>query len=91
MEEPFCPIIDSAILKALNLGQVKDDDFWKNQNQYILPWKNSKKYVGLILEAIMEYKNEIFIYLQSYYRAFMRNKAAEDYPVFDMFETSEVE
>lgn len=91
LEEPFRPIIDSAILKALNLGQVKDDDFWKNQNQYILPWKNSKKYVGLILEAIMEYKNEIFIYLQSYYRAFMRDKAAVDFPVFDMFENSEVE
>lgn len=91
LEEPFRPIIDSAILKALNLGQVKDDDFWKNQNQYILPWKNSKKYVGLILEAIMEYKNEIFIYLQSYYRAFMRDKAAGDFPVFEMFENREVE
>ena len=91
LEEPFRPIIDEAILKALNLGQVKDDDFWKKQNQYILPWKNSKKYVGLILEAIMEYKNEIFIYLQSYYRAFMRDKAAGDFPVFEMFENREVE
>ena len=41
---------------------------------------------GLILEAIMEYKNEIFIYLQSYYRAFMRDKPAEDFPTFEMFE-----
>lgn len=84
LEEPFRPIVDQAILKAMNLGQVSEKDFWKNQNQYILPWKNSKKYVGLILEAIIEYKNEIFIYLQSYYRAFMRNKNTEDFPFFDM-------
>ena len=35
-----------SILKAFNLGQVSEKDFWKNQNQYILPWKNSKKICG---------------------------------------------
>lgn len=84
LEEPFRPIVDAAILKALNLGQVNEKDFWKNQNQYILPWKNSKKYVGIILEALLEYKNEIFIYLQSYYRAFMRDKIISEFPVFYM-------
>ena len=86
LEEPFRPIVDETILRALNLGQVSEKDFWKNQNQYILPWKNSKKYVGLILESLMEYKNEIFIYLQSYYRAFMREKSVDEFPVFEMFE-----
>ena len=84
LEEPFRPIVDFAILKALNLGQVSEKDFWKNQNQYILPWKNSKKYVGIILEALLEYKNEIFIYLQSYYRAFMRDKPIDEFPTFYM-------
>jgi CRISPR-associated protein Cas1 len=87
LEEPFRPIVDSAILKALNLGQVKEKDFWKKQNQYILPWKNSKKYVGIILEAILEYRNEIFIYLQNYYRAFMREKPIQEFPVFYMEES----
>ena len=86
LEEPFRPIVDAAILKAMNLGQINEKDFWKNQNQYILPWKNSKKYVGIILEALLEYKNEIFIYLQSYYRAFMRDKTIEEFPVFEMEE-----
>ncbi len=90
LEEPFRPIIDEAILKALNLGQVSEKDFWINQKQYILPWKNSKKYVGLILNAIMEYKNEIFIFLQSYYRAFMRDKPAEEFPIFEMYEKEEI-
>lgn len=87
LEEPFRPIIDNAILKAMNLGQINEKDFWKNQNQYILPWKNSKKYVEIILEALLEYKNEIFIYLQSYYRAFMRDKLIKEFPVFYMEES----
>ncbi len=86
LEEPFRPIVDAAILKALNLGQINEKDFWKNQNQYILPWKNSKKYVGIILQALLDYKNEIFIYLQSYYRAFMRDKPIEEFPNFYMEE-----
>lgn len=87
LEEPFRPIVDAAILKALNLGQVSEKDFWKKQGYYILPWKNSKKYVGIILSALLEYKNEIFIFLQSYYRAFMRDKPIMEYPVFYMEET----
>ena len=86
LEEPFRPIVDRTIVKALNLGQINDKDFWKNQNQFILPWKNSKKYIGILLEAIMAYKSEIFIYLQSYYRAFIRNKPVEEFPVFDLME-----
>lgn len=89
LEEPFRPIVDAAILKALNLGQINEKDFWKNQEQFILPWKKSKKYVGLILEAIMEYRNEIFIYLQSYYRAFMRSKPTAEFPVFEMYDEGE--
>lgn len=82
LEEPFRPIIDGALIKALNLGQVKEKDFWKNQNQYILPWKNAAPYVQIFISSIMEYKNEIFIYLQSYYRSFMRSKSAEEFPNF---------
>jgi len=84
LEEPFRPIIDGALIKALNLGQINEKDFWKNQNQYILPWKNSSKYVEIFIKAIMEYKNKVFIYLQSYYRAFMRNKSLNEFPVFDL-------
>lgn len=84
LEEPFRPIIDAAIIKALNLGQVHEKDFWQKQGQFILTWKNSAPYVAMFVNAVMEYKNEIFIYLQSYYRAFMREKPAADFPVLDM-------
>lgn len=84
LEEPFRPIIDEAIIKALNLSQVHEKDFWKNQEQYILPWKNSAPYIELFIKAIMEYKDEIFIYIQSYYRAFMRDKPVANFPTFEM-------
>lgn len=88
LEEPFRPIIDEAIIKALNLSQVHEKDFWKNQEQYILPWKNSAPYIELFIKAIIEYKDEIFIYIQSYYRAFMRDKHVADFPTFE-FEMGE--
>lgn len=84
LEEPFRPIIDAAILKALNLGQVNEKDFWKNQNQYILTWKHSAFYVEIFLKALLEYKNEIFYFIQSYYRAFVRDKNIEEFPKFYM-------
>lgn len=91
LEEPFRPIIDAALIKALNLGQINEKDFWKNQEQYILPWKNSAPYIELFIKAIMEYKNEIFIYLQSYYRAFVQKKSPEAFPIFDLDEQPEEE
>lgn len=84
--EPFRPIIDYTIVKALNLSQIDERDFWKKQNQYILYWKKSAKYVSLFLNSIIAYKNEIFFFIQLYYRAFIRNKKIEEYPIFDLEE-----
>ena len=89
LEEPFRPIIDAALIKALNLGQINEKDFWKNQEQFILPWKNAAPYVEIFIKAIMEYKNDIFIYLQSYYRAFVQKKNPEDFPFFNLDDTEE--
>lgn len=86
LEEPFRPIIDAALLKALNLGQINEKDFWKNQNQYVLTWKHSAPYIELFLKALLEYKEEIFLFIQSYYRAFVRDKKIEDFPRFYMEE-----
>ena len=80
--EPFRPIIDYAILKMLNLGQVKEKDFYYNNKQYNLFGKNSAPYITMFVKAIMERREEIFKYIQGYYRAFMRDKEIKEYPVF---------
>ena len=80
--EPFRPIIDSSILKSLHLGQVKEADFIKQGPQYFLYGKAASPYIKRILEAILEYKDDVFLYVQGYYRAFMRDKSPEDFPRF---------
>ncbi len=81
--EPFRCIIDKALRKAYNLDQIDKKDFEVFQNKYVLPYKNSKKYSKIFLEAIMEHKEEIFIYTQKYYRSFISGKIST-FPNFEI-------
>ena len=80
--EPFRPIIDSRISKAYHLKQIKVEDFSIINGQYRLFGKTSKPYVSWLLEAILEHKKPMFIYIQHYYRAFMKDKPISEYPYF---------
>jgi CRISPR-associated protein Cas1 len=80
--EPFRCIVDKQIKNAYNLGQIKNDDFICKNGQYVLKYDKSKEYTRWLLQAIVEYKEDIFLYSQSYYRAFIREKAINDYPFF---------
>jgi len=80
--EPFRPIIDMQIRKAYNLQMVKLEDFSVIDKQYRLFGKKAEPYVLYILEGIIKYKKPLFLYLQSYYRAFIKNKDIVDYPIF---------
>ena len=70
--EPIRPLVDYKLRKAINLGQCKEDDFKKINQKYVLEYKNSPKYVKLFLETIIERKEDIFIFIQNYYRSFMK-------------------
>lgn len=82
--EPFRCLIDHKVKKAIHLGQIKKEDFIVVNHKYQLDWKQNKKYISLLLEPILYYKEDIFLYFQSYYRAFMKMKNAKDFPVFRM-------
>ena len=86
MVEPFRPIVDRAIRKAYNLGQIKQEDFYIIQKQYTLFGKNAVPYLKLLLSSLIEYKQPLFEYIHSYYRAFVRNFSVSDYPVFKLEE-----
>lgn len=77
--EPLRPIIDSAVRKAINLRQCKEEDFEIIQNQYCLSYKKSPAYVSFLMEAILEEKENIFLYIQNYYRCFMKGKDISQY------------
>ena len=82
--EPMRPIVDYAIRRAINLGQCKNDDFEEYNNQWHLKYTRNSTYVQFLMSAILEYKDDIFIYIQKYYRYFMKMKSIEDVPVFSI-------
>lgn len=82
--EPFRPLIDMRIRKAINLGQCREKDFTIIQGQYFLFGKEAAPYIAWLLEVLIERKSELFLYVQNYYRAFMKNKAVDDFPFFKL-------
>lgn len=80
--EPFRPIVDLSVRKAYKLGQIHEEDFDFINGQYRIFGKKSQPYVGLLLKSLLDHKSEMFLYVQSYYRAFMRDKEIDQYPVF---------
>ena len=80
--EPMRPIIDYEVRKAINLGQCKREDFEVYNNRWCLAYKNNAAYIQFIMQAILDYKDDIFLYVQSYYRYFMKKKSVEELPKF---------
>ena len=70
--EPFRCLVDRALLKAYRLGRVKEEDFCKTkQGGYALPWNAAPKYYRIFSDAIMERKEDIYAYIQGFYRHVM--------------------
>lgn len=82
--EPFRPLIDHEIKKAINLKQIKSEDFIILNNQYRLKWEKSSDYVKILIAPILEHKEDIFAYVQAYYRSFMKELPPEKFPTFEM-------
>ena len=80
--EPMRPIIDYEVRKAINLGQCKVEDFEEYNQRWCLKYKSNPVYIQFLMNAILEYKDDIFLYVQRYYRYFMKMKSVEDIPFF---------
>lgn len=80
--EVFRPVIDYQIRKSINLGQFKMEHFRNENKRWVLDWKYNPEYVTIFITALLEYKEEMFMYIQAYYRSFMRKKEIEQYPEF---------
>ena len=79
--EPLRSIIDKQILKSYNLMQIKEKDFTLNRNlEYYLDFEKGKKYIGILAEAVMSHKEEIFVYTKGYYQHFMHPNKNEYKP-----------
>ena len=82
--EPFRCIVDHKIRNSLKYGTFKPEHFEKYKNAYYLKQGYKKIYVEAFFQAIIRHKNEIYKYIQQYYRCFMGKKSAKDYPKFNI-------
>ncbi len=87
--EPFRPLIDIQIKKAINRQQCKEDDFDIINGRWVLKWGKNADYTVFLTQPLLHRKKDLFIYVQSYYRAFMKQKPAQDYPVMQMEEDTD--
>lgn len=82
--EPFRCIIDNTVRTGINRGQIKSVDFEVYKGEWRLKREYNKVYNKLFFDALISHKKEIFIYMQQYYRAFMRQKGTNEYPLFEL-------
>ena len=82
--EPFRCIIDQRLRKAYNLNQIDKKDFFVKNDQYVLTYKKQGKYTRLFLKDILQYKEEMFLWVQSYYRWFMKDRPMNQFPKFEI-------
>lgn len=84
--EPFRPIIDWKVRTAINLEQIQQKDFDNYNNQIVLKKNKNSEYVSLFVREVLREKEDIFLYIQTYYRAFMKQKNIEEYPMYDIYD-----
>jgi CRISPR-associated endonuclease Cas1 len=80
--EPFRCIIDHQIHKSLKYGTFKSEHFELLRNAYYLKSEYRKIYTEVFFRAIIEHKNEIYKFIQQYYRCFMSDRPINQYPRF---------
>ncbi len=74
MVEPFRVIIDRQTRKSINLGQFKEKDFKVYDGRWCLDYKKTSEYGEIYFRALNEYKDEIFLYIRDFYRAFVKER-----------------
>ncbi len=80
--EPFRCIIDHATLLAFNRKQFSEKDFTLSKKEYFLKHECTVQYYKVFCDALVARKQDIFKFVQQYYRCFMGCKSVQNYPSF---------
>lgn len=81
--EPFRCIIEHIIRNGISKKRFQEKHFENRNGEYLLKKEYRMEYYKIFYTALIKYKQEIFIYVQSYYRAFMNDK---EIPMFNQFD-----
>lgn len=80
--EPFRCIIDKQLRKSFNLGQVDKKDFSVRSGKVVaMNFAVSRKYSEIFMQTIMDHKEELYHFVQSFYRHVM-NAQRNPFPSF---------
>jgi CRISPR-associated protein Cas1 len=80
--EPFRCIIDRQVRKSHNLGQIDAKDFKVSGGKVVaVDFEKSAKYATLFMGTIMENKEDLYLFVQGFYRHMM-NPAKNPFPEF---------
>lgn len=80
--EPLRPLIDKEIIKSKNLGKFNKKDFVFKKGEFnFKDYEKRKKYVDIFLQALMDNRKEIYLYVLNFYRYFV-NKEKYRYKEF---------
>ncbi len=82
--EPFRCIIDQQVRKAFNLKQFQTSDFTVMQGQHILKHEKNAEYTHVFYSILVEYKQDVFAFMRSYYRCFMQHHKSPQFPQFNL-------
>lgn len=80
--EPFRCIIDHCTLLAFHRKQFSEKDFVLSKGEYRLKPERCADYYRTFYDSLILYKNDVFMYVQQYYRCFMGRKSASSYTEF---------
>lgn len=80
--EPFRCIVDKTARNGFNRQQFGEKDFEIKKGEYLLKREKNQDYQKVFFDALIPYKNEIFSYIQSFYRCFMQRKSVTEFPYF---------
>jgi len=72
--EPFRSIIDKQLLKSYNLKQINENDFIFKNGKYSIKFEKGQKYSQIFAQSIMDNKENIYLFIQSFYRSLMNDK-----------------
>lgn len=80
--EPFRCIVDRATRTAFNREQFTRRDFDERNGEFILKIGENAKIARVYFDALIPYKQEVFKFVQQYYRCFMKGTDISLYPKF---------
>lgn len=80
--EPFRCIIEHTVRRAIEMGDVKAEDFNNYNGEYKLKYDKCGEYYRMFYDALIPHKGDVFEFVREYYRSFMCETQTRKYPQF---------